>query len=156
MSLIRLGLTLAAILITGSAIAQSGGHDHHGNAEALDNLTLNDGEQWVSDEPLRQGMSGIRDAVAEAHTAIRAGEYEQADYLALAGAINGHIRFMFTNCNLDPEPDGQLHIILSKMMQATETLKTGDTPREAMPRIVQALNAYSDTFRHVGWQGIGQ
>lgn len=153
---IRHLLLLLVLIISGPAIAQSGGHDHHGNAEALDDLTLNDGEKWVSDEPLREGMNGIRDAVAEAHTAIQAGEYEQADYMALAETIDGHIRFMFTNCNLDPEPDGQLHIILSELMQATETLKTGDNPREAMPRIVQALNAYSDTFQHPGWDGIGE
>jgi hypothetical protein len=154
---IRQLLLLLALIISGPVMAQSDSHDHHhGQAAALENLTLNDGEKWASDEPLRQGMNGIREAVSEAHHTIQAGGYEQADYRTLAETIDERIQFMFANCNLDPEPDGQLHIILAELMQATETLKTSDNPRQAMPTIVQALNAYNDTFQHPEWQGIGR
>jgi len=60
------GLIATALVIIGSAawthFRPTLGHGHGDQAAAV--LSLNDGQRWKNDEPLRLGMQRIRDAVA--------------------------------------------------------------------------------------------
>ena len=47
-------------------------HKHDHDRAAVENIKLNDGEKWATDESLRSGMSEIRQAFDTDHPAIRA------------------------------------------------------------------------------------
>lgn len=158
--LIPTALLAILFVFTGPVAAEP---DHHGDEHsdaghhhemALDGLQLNDGEKWASDEPLRQGMNGIREAFVAIHDRVRNGEASSEDYLSLAEAIDEQVEYMFANCNLDPEPDAQLHIILANLMQAARTLRGDDDHYPGVRRVHQSLEAYGETFEHQDWKPV--
>jgi len=138
---------------TGPVAAEPDHHDHHHEA-GLGVLELNDGEKWASDEHLRRGMEGIREAFVAIHDRVRDGEATSEDYRSLAEAIDEQVAYMFDSCHLDPEPDAQLHILLANLMQAADTLRGDDNHYPGVHRVHQSLKAYSETFKHPGWKPV--
>jgi len=57
-------LLLAAALAAPLASMAATAHDHHGSAETHQ-LQLNAGEKWVTDAPLRQAMTAIRQSTTQ-------------------------------------------------------------------------------------------
>lgn len=152
MTMLRIALLILATLAAGFAAAQTdeGGHAHEEHGDLAD-LSLNDGEKWESDQPLREGMSSIHEALAGVLDEAHADELDREGYQELAGAIDGQVEFMFANCDLDPEPDAQLHVILASLMKASRHMKESDQPRQAIPVVLESLKAYGNTFEHPDW-----
>src|SRR5512135_2395136 len=79
-------------------------HAHDGAAPAH-SITLDHGRKWTTDAPLREGMSGIRDALAQKHEALRKGTLDDAGYAQLGDAIEKNVASIVANCKLSPEAD---------------------------------------------------
>ena len=146
---------LAGGALTGlTAHAASDPAHGHGHADTAQMLKLNDGRKWASDEPLRDGMTKIRDAVDAKLPAIRNGP-QPAQFDALAREIDTQLAGIVQNCKLEPAADEVLHAILAEMMQGNDALRGKDpnTPRMAgIERIVHSLGLYAGHFEHPGFE----
>ena len=58
-------LATAALLSVGTQPVLAQEHEHSHDTAAPAQLTLNNGQKWVTDDNLRLGMSRIRDALAK-------------------------------------------------------------------------------------------
>jgi hypothetical protein len=150
----------AALLAAGIVLAGAGGamaaeptHSHaHGESEAT--LTLDHGQKWQTDAPLRQGMGNMRAAMSKALPAIHGNKLDRAGYDALAGKLEGEMAYVVTNCKLDPQADAQLHIVLAQIGGGIEQMKAAQGENGAVA-VVTALNAYGEHFDHPGWKPLG-
>lgn len=127
---------------TASIHDQAADHSDHDQAAPV----LADGQRWETDAPLRAAMSRIRGAVASNLPAYHEGELQVEDADALAIGVENDIDYMFANCELDPEPDAALHVLIGRMMGAVGALKTDPASTEGMPQLVAAVNDYQATF----------
>lgn len=127
----------------------------HETAEAPARLSLNAGKKWTTDAPLRQAMTNIRDAMAQALDPIDHGKFSRADYDALARKINGEVAYMVSNCHLEPKADAQLHLIIAQLLAGAEIMegKIAKAKRKSgAVKVVVALRNYGKYFEHEGWQ----
>jgi len=150
----------AANLLTATALAFGAGayaasqhaHEHQHGAPAL---KLNAGKKWAGDEPLRQSMTSIRDAVDAKLPAVHRGKLSAAQYDALGEEIDAQIARIVQNCKLEPEADEVLHGILATMIEGNETLqgKNAKAKRSAgVVQVVHSLEQYGRYFEHPGWK----
>lgn len=149
-------LLLAAALAAPLASMAATAHDHGGSAETHQ-LQLNAGEKWVTDAPLRQAMTAIRQSTTQILPAAHAGKVAAADYTAFGDAVGKQVTFLVENCKLPPEADAQLHLIVAQLVEGVEAAqgKQGDAKRAAgVVQIAQASNAYGKYFNHSGWKSI--
>lgn len=146
------GLALAFSL---PALAAEHAHEHGATAGAQ--LELNQGKKWGTDEPLRQGMSNMRAALAKDLEAIHHDKASDAQYEALAAKLNGEVAYVVQNCKLDPKADAELHKVIGEVLAGAEAMQgkeAGVTRRNGAVRAVEALNAYGKFFDHPGWRNL--
>jgi len=150
------GLLAAAVLtagtLAGTAAWAANEHSHGHDAHALE---LNAGKKWTTDDPLRQGMTKIRDAVGAKLPAVHRGKMSTAQYDALGGEIDAQIAHIVQNCKLDPKADEVLHVILADLMAGNEILqgKQAKQKRSAgVVKVVHSLEQYGNYFDHPGWK----
>lgn len=123
--------------------------EHHADAHgAMPELA--DGQRWQTDEPLRKAMSEIREDVARRLPAYHQARLQAADADALATAVEGNIDYMVANCELAPEPDAVLHVMIGRMMGAIAALRTDPASADGMPQLVSVVNDYRASFDHEG------
>lgn len=103
-------------------------------------LTLNNGARWATDAPLRQAMDALRAAVA-------------GPVGALPDRIDAEVDFMIANCQLPPDADAQLHLVIERLVDAADRIRAGEAA-EGRADAVAALNAYGAHFEHPGWAPI--
>lgn len=153
-----LGIVIAGVLAAGTAAgtgalaATEHSHDHATGAHAL---TLNAGKKWTGDEPLRQSMTKIRNAVDANLPAVHRGKLSTAKYEQLGGVIDTEIANIVQNCKLDPQADEVLHVILADMMAGSEILQGKDAAAKrsaGVMKVVHSLEQYGKYFEHPGWK----
>ena len=150
--------TLAVAIAGGSAglaYAQAQTHAHEG-PDAV-KLQLDAGRKWVTDEPLRAGMTRIRGLVAPRIDAAHAGKLSPAQYAALAGSIENEVAGIVTNCKLEPKADAMLHVLIMEIGTGTDAMagKTpGMAPAQGLVHVASAVNDYGRHFEHPGFQPI--
>jgi hypothetical protein len=127
-------------------------HAHGDDHGALP--VLADGQRWETDEPLRTAMSGIREDVAKNLPAYHESRLQPADAEALAAAVEGNVNYMIANCQLEPEPDAVLHVMIGRMMGAIAAMRADPASAEGMPQLVSVVNDYQATFDHAGLQSL--
>ena len=128
---LALSTLASAVLALGSAAhaAQPAQHAHEQSAAAHEHdadthaLKLNEGKKWQTDAPLRQGMSTIKAALDAQRPALHEGTMSEANYEALAGEVDAQVAYMVQNCNLDPEPDAVLHVLLAQAIEGSDGIK---------------------------------
>lgn len=143
-----------ALAFAGPALAANGAHEH-GHAAQEAKLVLDHGKKWQTDEPLRQGMSNIRGAVAKDVEAIHANKATPRQYEALAAKVNAEVAGIVQNCKLEPEADAQLRIVIAELIAGAEAMEgkeKGVARRAGAERVAKALNAYGEHFDHAGWK----
>lgn len=143
---------LAAGTLAGTAAWADAEHAHGHGALALE---LNAGRKWATDDPLRQGMAKIRDAVGAKLPAAHRGTMSTAQYDALGGAIDAQIAFIVQNCKLDPKADEMLHVILADLAEGNEMIqgrKAGHKRGAGLVKVVHSLEQYGSYFDHPGWK----
>lgn len=149
-----LASALSAILPGGSfALAAETAHDHATGAEAIQ-LELNQGKKWNTDAPLRKGMAAILSAMNGQLENIHNDTLTESEYQSLAKTVNDQVQYMFRHCELEPAADEQLHVLLARIMEATNDMQARNEGRVGAKKVVQALNAYSEHFHHEGWRGL--
>ena len=128
-------------------------HEHEAGAHTL---KLDNGRNWSTDAPLRQGMSVIRNAVAADHQSIHSDNETAAQYNALATKIDGQIAYIVKNCKLAPKADAQLHVVLAEIAAGSDLMKGADKAKrnEGVAKIVRALGTYPQYFDHPGWRAL--
>ncbi len=153
-------LLLAALILAAPAAARAqhsdAGHGHgHGHAQEqahAHELKLNHGQKWQTDRPLRQAMTEIRTALAETSQASQGGDLSAKGYTNLADRVDGQIDYMIENCDLPPDADAQLHIIIERMMEGVEQMRGTEGRKEGVTEVAGALEDYGTHFDHEGWR----
>jgi hypothetical protein len=153
MSAVVVGLSLGP---AARAEEPAHGHEHEHGAAGKDApaLVLDHGKKWPTSEPLRTGMTAIRDELQAALEPIHAKTYSPADYQALAGRIEAQATKIITTCKLPPEVDAQYHLVLAQLFAGTEQMKKDGDRMGGAVKLVKALKAYGDFFDHAGWKPI--
>lgn len=130
--------------------------DTHNHSSAA-KLTLDNGRQWRSDAPLRQGMTKIRAIVAPRLERIHAGKMDARGYAAMAAGVETQVAYIVKTCKLEPDADAMLHLLLAEIVEGIDAMKAaGKTaPAESgVVKIVAALNGYGKYFEHPGWKPV--
>lgn len=151
------GALVGLAILVGSSVHAAQSEEHaHGHEGGQQELQLDGGKKWATDAPLRQGMSGIRDAVQAAHPAIHARKQDGPGYLKLAGEIDAQVAYMIANCKHSSGADATLHVLLVEIIGGAEQMKQADLARarEGAVRVIQALDQYPRYFDHRGWHPI--
>ena len=149
-------VVLAASLSTGTqAVLAQDHHSHHG--KSTEQLTLNNGKKWATDDNLRQGMSRIREALTAELPAIHSGKASAEQYRTLAKKVNEQVEFMVQNCKLDKDADAMLHLVLTELIAGADAMserKSNKAKRHGAEKIAHALESYGAYFAHPGWHGV--
>lgn len=137
--------------MVGTAIAADGHHGHevHGSME------LNQGQKWEIDEPLRLGMNELHQIVSTGLSGVEANTLKPDDYNKMSGELMTQFTYIMDNCDLEPEPDVQLHILLANIIQNIEVIEgkiDGEQPEDGLLKMAEALNSYGEYFNHPNWK----
>lgn len=135
-------------------VKAEGVHHHaHGPSEPT-RLQLNAGKKWATDEPLRQAMNGINEAMAKALPEIHRNRFANPDYQALAGTVNDKVAYAVANCKLEARADAMLHLVIADLTAGAEIMegKTSQARHDGALKVLDALRAYGKHFQHPGWK----
>lgn len=146
-SIVRAATCLALALSLTALPSTAAEHDHH-DIDAVE-LQLNAGQKWQTDAPLRQAMGEIGQAVNSSLDAIHNNQLDATGYENIAEEVNQQVAYMVENCQLEPEADAQLHIVIARLMDSAQVMeKQNDlqVKNEAAVKLVGALNSYADYF----------
>ena len=131
----------------GATNVASSTHEAHHAHDSHDTVVAPpEGKLWPTDEPLRIGMSRIETAVAQANAAKRPISRKRAR--ALARTVEGTITYLIEHCQLPPEPDAALHMLIARMMTAANQLDHETSTEAAITQLVNTLHDYRGTFHH--------
>jgi hypothetical protein len=150
----KLSKTLSAITVVSAFAlvpAIGAASESHAHGAEAHKLTLDNGQKWRIDQPLRVGMESIRDQVTQMHLAAERAPLKPEYYHALGASIQNEIGDIVRNCKLDPAADANFHILLGRLEAAAESLKRKDA-RRGMKEAFEALEHYGRFFDHPGWQ----
>lgn len=137
------GMVLSMLTVPVLAAESSGSHDHgHGVTE----LRLNNGSKWAIDPPLSLAMGNIRNAMNQEIDAIHADQLAAEKYVALSKKINGEVTYMVENCELEPEADEQLHLIINDLAEGSTMMEDKARAQDGAVRVIGAIENYATYF----------
>lgn len=148
-ALLALPLGTMAVTAIASEAAHSHGHEVHGTME------LNQGQKWETDAALRHGMGALHQIVFIGLKGAHSNSLKADDYKKMSGEIMTQFTYIVENCDLEPEADAQLHILLGNIIQGVETIEgkvSGKQAEEGLIMMAQALNSYGSHFDHPNWE----
>lgn len=154
----RFSILLAAIALAvspNSPAAEGADAHHHGHGGTEPTkLQLNAGKKWTTDKPLRQAMSGINQAMAEALPAIHKNQLGDLAYQALAATVREKVAYAIERCKLEPKADATLHLVIADLMAGAEGMEstTSSSRHEGAVQVIKALKTYGKYFQHPGWK----
>jgi polysaccharide deacetylase 2 family uncharacterized protein YibQ len=123
-------------------------HGHHDHIADPAALTLNAGQKWLTDAPLRQGMAAVRMLTLQVSAGVTPSDSEAA---RLADGLRRQVAFMVGHCKLEPKADAALHVLIADLLKGADGLGPGPTRDTGMARIRNALKQYPDYFIPPGW-----
>jgi hypothetical protein len=142
-------LALAALLSLSAGAASP--HAHHHDAGSL-KLSLNAGQKWKTDAPLRKGMSVIKQAIETREARLHGGKMTAAEFATLGKEIDQAVQGIFAACRLPPAADQNLHLVLVQIMNGSRVLEDPKADHlQGVREITGALAAYGEHFDHPGW-----
>ena len=128
--------------------AESTAHKHD-HAAAPHAATAKPEVKWASDPWLHKAMADIRNAMAGALPAIHQGKLAAAKYGALSQRVKDQVDVMTKNCNLAPDADERLHLIIGDLLEGAEAMAGGAgkaTRQDGAVRIAAAVDQYLAYF----------
>lgn len=131
-----------------AAGAHDHGHDHGAQGGAPLKLELNDGKKWATDQPLRDGMHRMHQAVIPAYGAFNNKNLSADEAKQLTATIRAEIDGLIKNCKLDPKADAMLHIVIADLLTGAQLISENPMDENGIPKIVGALHAYAEHFDH--------
>ncbi|HEX4912002.1 MAG TPA: DnrO protein, partial [Permianibacter sp.] len=108
---------------------------------------------WETDAPLREAMMNIRQATHGAEALQKAKDLDATQANALAKTIRDNIAYMVANCQLPPDADATLHVLIGRLAIAADQLSENEQRVAALTTIHDTLQLYSRYFSHAGWSG---
>ncbi|MFZ5843092.1 MAG: hypothetical protein ACOY3E_09385 [Pseudomonadota bacterium] len=155
------GLTRLALSLCMGALASSVSltsfaaevPEHHHDRAAEPSLKLNAGKRWETDAPLREAMMRIRQAMHGTEALQKAQGFGATQATALAQTIRDSVAYMVANCQLPPDADATLHVLIGRLATAADQLGQGEKRAEALLAIHDTLQLYPQYFDHTGWTG---
>lgn len=136
---------------THAATTHAGAHDGHPASPTTVTMPPLPAQLWATDAPLREGMTGIAEAVAKAQAAERAGAFGRDEARVLASRIDERFSYMLVNCKLEPEADAALHALVARLITAARQLEVDPDAPGAMEQLHELLALYPRYFDHPGW-----
>jgi len=151
------GGVIIALIIAGDVLwshfqhahAHASAHEHGAAA-----LTLNHGQRWATDAPLRLGMQRIRDAVAPQLPAGGPPALLPAQAKDLADTVQKNVTYLIQNCRLESAADANLHLIINDLMTGAALLTTDGRSAEGLAQLRHALSEYPRYFNHPNWESL--
>lgn len=137
-----------------TAAASSEAHAAHIHANDATGPVLPEGDRWATDEPLRASMLKIRASVEEAMPAYQSGALDPNQAQSLSATVEQNVAYMIQNCKLEPQPDAALHVLIGRMLTASEAMKKDPASQAGWPELMAVLHDYTATFDHPGWRPI--
>lgn len=156
-------LAIAALLafplgtLTGTAIAADTAHSHSHAHEVHGTMELNQGQKWETDAALRQGMGELYQIVSMGLEGAHTHSLKPDDYKKMSEQIMTQFTYIVENCDLEPEADAQLHILLGNIAQGAEIIEgkvSGEEPENGLVKMAEALNSYGSYFDHPQWRSL--
>ena len=145
---------VVATILAGAAVtaaAQNAEPEHAHHHESAGELAMDGDQPWQTDEPLRRGMSEIRVAIGMLTPAYEARQLSVAQSRQLTEAVRLSVTNMISQCQLAPDADANLHVILGRILEAADVLDTAPLSADGLPAIQGALQDYGHYFSHAGW-----
>lgn len=154
-ALLALPLSAGASTAIAADAAHNHSHDHSHNHETHGALELNQGEKWETDAALRQGMDELHQIISTGLDNAHENALKADDYKKISGEIMTQVVYIIENCNLEPEPDAQFHILLGDIMKNVEIIDDkvdGKQPEDGLIKMTQTLDTYGEHFVHPDWE----
>ncbi len=142
------GDSVAASAHDADAPPPTDAHAAHGETLPLPSAPA---KPWATDAPLREGMTGIAAAVAQARAAKDAGGFGAEQAKTLAATVDERFKFMLANCKLEPEADVALHALLAQFVASSRELEADPAAAVPMAHLQELLALYPRYFDHPGW-----
>lgn len=127
----------------------------HGHDAAPAKLQLNQGTKWPTDEPLRKGMTTIREAVHGAPAPMHKGTAKPEAYAELGNRVEAQVGVIVKECKLPAAADAQLHLVVADLLAGADAMKgakTASAGRSGLVKVDGALRNYGKYFDHPGWK----
>lgn len=142
---------LAILLATCLGLALPAAAEHSHDHPAPASVHLDHGKKWATDAPLRSAMNTLRAEMAAAQPDIRRHRLSPARYAALASSVEREVAHMTEQCQLTPQADEQLHLVIAGLLAGAEAMagKAPATSRHAGALwVINALDQYGAHFDH--------
>ncbi|WP_448567670.1 hypothetical protein [Thalassotalea ganghwensis] len=149
-----LAMLLSITIFSQLSVAEEA-HKHHHDGQTR--LSLNNGVKWQTDAPLRENMETLRMAFKQQLNAIHSDTLDEKEYIKLAALTEQIVNNIIKECELPPNADAQLHIIVAQMLTGAAQIKAKDNEpsfKQSAHQIAVALINYGEYFNHEGWQGL--
>lgn len=143
------GMVLGLLAASAMAAPEKADHDHD---DGVTELRLNHGSKWAIDAPLSRAMTNIRNAMDQDIEAIHADQLAEERYVALSDKITAEVAYMVENCNLEPEADAQLHLVIHDLMQGSAAMRDSDGARDGAVKVIGAIDNYVTYFDDPAFQ----
>ncbi len=130
----------------------------HEAPTAQHRLQLNAGRKWQTDAPLRAAMGSLRATLLPLLPAIHAGTLKPDGYRQLAATVEQRVTDIVRQCQLPPDADAQLHIIVAELYTGASQMSGKDAaqaPRDGALKVIAAVNDYAQYFEDPGFQPLG-
>lgn len=137
------GMVLSLLGATAIAAPANNDHDH---SDGVAELRLDNGSKWAIDAPLSRAMTNIRNAVDKDYEAIHSNQLADEKYAALATKVTNEVAYMVENCNLEPEADAQLHLIIVDLMEGSTAMESKANAQDGAVKVIGAIGKYVTYF----------
>lgn len=140
------------LMTNASLINVQASQDHdHAHHEEAQGMQLNHGQKWEIDKPLALGMQNISEVIHASLDAYHHETFSKEAAQKVSKQINEQVSYLITNCDLAPEADATLHVLIAQLVSAAQNIKAEPLSKDGIPKAVKALNSYPDYFAHEGW-----
>ena len=126
-------------------------HSHGDEGHTVSVLSLDHGNKWQTDTPLRNSMQNINNEVMKSVAAYHDQSLTNTNAEILSTYINEQVAYIVENCKLEPRADAVLHILIGDLLTATDHLASDPLSDQGLPVIVKTLRTYPVYFDHQGW-----
>ena len=151
-------LAAGALALTASVLslmALAADPHSHGHDAAPAKLQLDQGKKWATDDPLRKGMTSIREAVHGAPAPLHKATAKPEAYAELGNRVEAQVGVIVKECKLPAAADAQLHIVVADLVAGADAMKGAKTAKAGQAGLIKvdgALKNYGRYFDHPGWK----
>lgn len=141
---------LSCVLLSSTAYAEGHSHTSGGTVQRAQA-----GKKWETDDVLKAGMDGIRQAMLARRADIEADKLTTQDYQKLGEVLEQQTSRIVQNCKLGKDTDRAFHsVVLADLTRDAALMRT--SPKVQIQRlsaqgVLQTLRHYGENFQHPGW-----